>query len=205
MPSDQESPEPRDESSIEATDSLRYVTIPDDRLVELRQALEEAGHTQLERDQPQSLEAAECSTLSGMLAACCQQLLARRADGVIVEQISRVAETLSPESLERLTSNVLSVAPEPGTVSLAARQLQLVRRVDEQFAILIRPRLNELHERARLGTLSESERGELIQLTDRLEQFEADRLEVLSEFARLHRRSLPELASELDSKSADSS
>lgn len=117
-----------------------------------------------------------------------------------VDELAQMAESLSDPELDELTSALLSVAARRRAASVSQQEADLWNEIDQAFSADTLPRLKELNDRAARGVLSDAEQGELLRLTDCMEEFEAKRLEALSEIAQLRGQTLVALLDELRSE-----
>jgi predicted alpha/beta-fold hydrolase len=69
----------------------------------------------------------------------------------------------------------------------------LLQKIAQTLPTAIQQRYNDLRAKLQAETLTPAEHQELLNLTDTIEQFDADRLQHLLELAQLRQISLPEL------------
>ncbi len=80
---------------------------------------------------------------------------------------------------------------------MRAKEADLLRSIHREFPPDVADRYRALMEKRRAETLTDSEHAELIRLTDKREQFQAERIQSLAELAHLRHTSLAELAEDL--------
>jgi predicted alpha/beta-fold hydrolase len=74
----------------------------------------------------------------------------------------------------------------------------LLQKIAQTLPTAIQQRYNDLRAKLQAETLTPAEHQELLNLTDTIEQFDADRLQHLVELAQLRQISLPELLDRLN-------
>lgn len=100
-------------------------------------------------------------------------------------QILAAVEQLSSRELEQLLSKLIAIQAERRAPHLTAEESAIFARINQALPPEQKERLRELAAKREDGALTEKEREELIGLTDRLEEMQAERLGALAELARL--------------------
>ena len=106
-------------------------------------------------------------------------------------------QSLEPSELDRFVASALALRAERSAPHLTARETDLLQTINRGLPPADRDRYVELMERRRVETLTPAERLELLRLTEEAESLQADRVEALSELARLRGTSLPFLVEQL--------
>lgn len=100
-------------------------------------------------------------------------------------QILAAVEQLSSRELEQLLSKLIAIQAERRAPHLTAEESAIFSRINQALPPEKKERLRELAAKREDGALTEKEWEELIGLTDRLEEMQAERLGALAELARL--------------------
>ncbi len=74
---------------------------------------------------------------------------------------------------------------------VSAKEAKIILKINTIFPSDLRNRYNELYKKFQLKTLSEAERGELLELNDKLELLNAERLKQIGKLAK-RRKQTPE-------------
>ncbi|MCA1628512.1 MAG: STAS/SEC14 domain-containing protein [Acidobacteria bacterium] len=116
------------------------------------------------------------------------------------EQLLNAALQMPRAELEQFVARLFALKAREFAPVLPQRESELLLQINQGLPLLTRERLNELIERRRSHTLTEDELRELCQLTDRIEKFDAERLQSLVELAALRTVSLDDLICQLELK-----
>jgi hypothetical protein len=121
---------------------------------------------------------------------------------VSADQILKAVEQMSSQELETFVTEVLKLRAQREIPSLSVSESELLVKVNQGISDDMQGRFNELvAKRQRLTLsdeeLSDEELAELIQLTDEIEQLDAERIRHLGELGRLRGRSLSEIMQDL--------
>lgn len=100
-----------------------------------------------------------------------------------------------------LRSALPAVDPPPPAVT--TEEAVLLKKIDAGLSPAESARYNELIEKRRREVISQSELGELRDITGRLEEFQARRMQCISELAHLRGVSVAELMRSLQVRSPD--
>ena len=112
------------------------------------------------------------------------------------EIISAVAQLCLPE-IEEVFERILALQAERKAAHLSREESTLLFfRINSGLPADLRERLATLRSKREDETITDAEYEELTRLTDQVEERHADRLEALSEFAKLRGVTLPALLEE---------
>jgi hypothetical protein len=92
---------------------------------------------------------------------------------------------MSRPEIEQFVRKLFSLKIREETPGLPEREAKLLMQINRGLPATTQERLNELIEKRRAETISAKELRELKKLTDRVEKFDAERLEWLIELAHL--------------------
>ncbi len=106
------------------------------------------------------------------------------------DKLLRAVEQLSESELEEFAREVSALIARRKAPSLSQRDSELLLKINQGIPTEIQQRYNELIEKRRDETLTESEYPELMRLTQKVEQLDVQRVEYLVELARLRGTSL---------------
>jgi hypothetical protein len=104
---------------------------------------------------------------------------------------------MSSQELETFVTEVLKLRAQRELPSLSVSESELLVKVNQGISDDMQGRFNELVAKRQRLTLSDEELAELIQLTDEIEQLDAERIGYLGELGRLRGRSLSEIMQDL--------
>lgn len=110
--------------------------------------------------------------------------------------LNAIAQMPQPE-LETFIDRVLKLRAQRQAPSLSAAESELLLKINQGIPADLQHRFNELVAKRQALTLTEAEHIELIQLSDRIEQLDAERIEQLATLAKLRQRSLREMMQDL--------
>ncbi len=113
------------------------------------------------------------------------------------EQLLNAIAQMPSTELEVFVEQVLKLRAQRQAPSLSAAETELLLKINEGIPTNLQHRFNELVAKRQAFTLTEVEHAELIQLGDRIEQFDAERIEHLAALAKLRQRSLREIMQDL--------
>lgn len=81
--------------------------------------------------------------------------------------------------------------------SLTATESELLLKINQGIPTELQPQFNQLVAKRQAFLLSKAEHAELMQLSERIEQLDAERVEHLAALAKLRQRSLSEIMQDL--------
>lgn len=124
-------------------------------------------------------------------------------DRVSVEELIRVADQLPYPELDDLVSRLLNLRAKRRAPCLAKEESELMERINEGLPTDVWERYHELDAKREAETLTVEEHRELIDLSDRVEQRQVERLELLSKLAEIRNTTLDALMDELGLRARD--
>lgn len=110
--------------------------------------------------------------------------------------LNAIAQMPQPE-LEAFVEQVLKLRAQRQALSVSSVESELLLKINQGIPADLQHRFNELIAKRQALTLTEAEHAELIQLGDRIEQLDAERIESLAALAKLRQRSLREIMQDL--------
>lgn len=117
------------------------------------------------------------------------------------EQLLNAIAQMPQSELETFVEQVLKLRAQRQAPSLSAAESELLLKINQGIPVDLQHRFNELVAKRQALALTEAEHAELIQeliqLGDRIEQLDAERLEYLAALAKLRQRSLREIMQDL--------
>ena len=118
------------------------------------------------------------------------------------DEVFRAIQRLDAPDIDRIAARVLRLRAERNAPSLPSAETDLLKRVNEGLPEKEASRYHELMGKRRAGNLTSEEHRELLRLTDAAEAIQAQRIQDLTELARLRGTSLRALMEELSLKPA---
>lgn len=115
------------------------------------------------------------------------------------ELLTAIAQLNSSE-LEDFTSRVIRLRAQRLAPHVPKNEAELLKKINQGVPLNVQTRYDELAIKREAETLTAPEYDELLQLTDQIEQVDAERLRNLAELARLRKTSLDAIMAELDIK-----
>jgi hypothetical protein len=106
---------------------------------------------------------------------------------------------MNTQLIESLVETIRALSPAEQTIlwqkldHSPTTENILLQKIAQTLPTAIQQRYNDLRAKLQAETLTTAEHQELLNLTDTIEQFDANRLQHLLELAQLHQISLPEL------------
>lgn len=116
------------------------------------------------------------------------------------EQLLDAVLQMPQSELEQFVSRAFSLKAREQTHALPEREAELLMKINQGLPSATQQRLNDLIEKRRAETISAKELRELKKLTDQIETSDANRLELLTELARLRNVPLRKLIKQLGLK-----
>ncbi len=113
------------------------------------------------------------------------------------DQLVNAVKQLSAAEREKLLSRVVSYRPLYEEHRLNENESDLLRKINQGVPDVLQKRYNELIAKRNDKTLMDEEYNELLQLTDKVELFDAKRLKYLTELASIRNKPLGLLMDEL--------
>lgn len=109
------------------------------------------------------------------------------------DTILEAVKQFTPEELEEFTLKVHTIRAQRTTPHLSQRETELLKHINEGVSQDVLRPLQELRSKVENGTLTEAENATYLQLTEKLEQYNVQRLEWLIELAQLRNQTVAEL------------
>lgn len=113
------------------------------------------------------------------------------------DQLLHAALQMSRPEIEQFVRKLFSLKLREETPGLSEREAKLLMQINQGLPATTQERLNALIGKRRAETISAKELRELKKLTDRVEAFDAARLELLVELAHLRHVPLRKLIKQL--------
>jgi hypothetical protein len=113
------------------------------------------------------------------------------------EQLLKAIEQMSEPDLEEFVTQVLLLKARRRNANLSTQESEWLLQINQAIPPELQARFNELVAKRQAFTLTDAEHAELLQLTDQIEQRDAERIEALGKLAQLRGRSLPEIMKDL--------
>lgn len=105
----------------------------------------------------------------------------------------KIISELNTNDLEKLASEVIQLRAKRRSPSLSKKETELFLKINAGLPIKKQKRFDELNQKRRNETLSQSEHEELIELTEQIEDSNANRISYISKLANLRGISLSEM------------
>jgi hypothetical protein len=116
------------------------------------------------------------------------------------DDLVRALERLGTREVEKVISRLLALRAERRAPNLPPRESELMLKINEGLPADKSARYRDLMTRRRAGALTPEEHRDLLSLTDEAERLQAERVQSLTELARLRGTSLRALMEKLDLK-----
>lgn len=118
---------------------------------------------------------------------------------IAADQLLEAARQLPPPEFNQLVERLLAWRGQLMNAAprLSAAETELLLKINQGFAPAPQQRYDELLEKRDARTLTPAEYQELLDLTDQVEAFNVERVQALSDLARLRQVSLPEVMRQL--------
>jgi hypothetical protein len=113
------------------------------------------------------------------------------------EELLKAVAQLNAEDLEQLLTQVVALRAKQQSLNLSEMETELLLKINQGLPATLQQQFDELVGKRRAETLTAAEHQELLQLTDRIEQADVERMTHLAALARLRGTSLPTLMKEL--------
>jgi hypothetical protein len=119
---------------------------------------------------------------------------------VDTEQLLNAALQMPQSELEQFVTKLFTLKARERAPVLSEREAELLQKIYQGIPPATQQRLNELIEKRQSYTITEDELQELINLTNQVEMFDAERLKHLIELAHLRDVPLDDLIRQLGIK-----
>ena len=117
------------------------------------------------------------------------------------DELLNIVKQLNSNDLERFASSVHHIQAQRKASSIPRRESELLLKINQKLPFEIRAAYDNLIAKRRAETLNYNEYNVLLDLTEKIEQFEVKRIEAMTALAGLRQISLTELMKELGIKS----
>jgi len=117
------------------------------------------------------------------------------------DELLNVVKQFNSYDLERFALSVHQVQAQRKAPSIPRRESELLLKINQKLPYDIQAAYDKLIAKRRAETLNSNEYQTLLDLTEKVEQFEAKRIEAMTELAGLRQTSLTQLMDELGIKS----
>ncbi|MDZ7364135.1 MAG: hypothetical protein ONB46_25985 [candidate division KSB1 bacterium] len=114
------------------------------------------------------------------------------------EEVLNGVARLGMNELEQLADKVLALQAQRRASSLPKNETELLQKINQGLPPEVRKRYAELNAKLREETIAPEEHQELLQLVDRIELADAERLQHLIELARIRNVSVDTLMDQLE-------
>lgn len=112
---------------------------------------------------------------------------------VSTDQLLRAVEQLPQQELDAFVAQVIALRAQRNAPHLSQEETTLLRQINARLAPDLQLRFNELLAKRQAETITPDELQELFQITDQIEQHDAQRLAALNDLARLRQMTTPAL------------
>jgi hypothetical protein len=113
------------------------------------------------------------------------------------EALLKAVEQIPQPEFDAFVTQVLKLRAQRQAPSLSMSESELLLKINQGIPDQLQQRFNQLVAKRQALDLTEADYAELVQLTDRIEQLDAERIESLAELARLKNKSLTEMMHDL--------
>ena len=114
------------------------------------------------------------------------------------EEVLQGMARMQMQDLERFVDRAIALQAQRRAPSLSRRETELLQKINQGLPAQMRQRYEELNDKLHEETILPEEHEELLQLVERVELADAERLQHLIELARIRNISVEELMSQLD-------
>ena len=119
----------------------------------------------------------------------------------IANELQNMVKQFNSSDLEKFALFVYQIHAQRKAPSLPHHESKLVMRINQKLPSDIQVAYDNLIAKRQTETLNSKEYQELLDLTEKVEQFEAKRIEAMTELGGLRQISLTQLINDLDIKS----
>lgn len=114
------------------------------------------------------------------------------------EEVLQGMARLQMQDLERFVDRAIALQAQRRAPSLPKQEAELLQKINQGLPIAFRERYAELNDKLHEEAITPEEHQELLQLVDRIELADAERLRHLIELARIRNISVDALMRQLD-------
>jgi hypothetical protein len=113
------------------------------------------------------------------------------------KELLKAVEQLKPSELDRFVSDVIALKAQRQAPRLTNAETALLRQINQGLPPDLQKKWGQLVRKRDDRKLSPKEYRELIRLTDKIEELQANRVKSMVQLARIRKKSLDELIREL--------
>ena len=114
-----------------------------------------------------------------------------------LDEVFKSVAQLEPNELEQVVNRLIAIQARQRAVSLSTTETDLLQQINQGLPPTIRPRYEELNAKLHEETITPAEHEELLQLSDQIEQADAERLRHLIALAQLRQVSIDTLMDQI--------
>ena len=114
-----------------------------------------------------------------------------------LDEVLKSVAQLEPNELEQVVNQLIALQARQRAVSLSTTETDLLQQINQGLPPTIRPRYEELNAKLHEETITPAEHEELLQLSDQIEQADAERLRHLIALAQLRHVSIDPLMDQI--------
>lgn len=114
-----------------------------------------------------------------------------------LDQLVKAVEQLSRPDLDEFVPRVIALRAQRRTPTLSRTEADLLQKINAGLPASTRQRYADLIVRRQAETLTDQQFDELLQMTQQVEAYQAQRVGYMAELAQLRRMSLAQLADSL--------
>lgn len=112
-------------------------------------------------------------------------------------KLMQAVHSLDTRELDRFANHVLTLRADRHTDHLDAEETHLLLRINEPLPVDLQETYTTLCAKRTAETLTPTEHQKLLQLTERVEAFDAQRIAYLAQLAQLRQTTLPHVMDQL--------
>ena len=114
-----------------------------------------------------------------------------------IDEVLKSVAQLESDDLEQVVNKLIALQAQRRAASLSPAETDLLQQINQGLPSTIRTRYRELHAKLHEETITPAEHEELLQLSDQIEQADAERLRHLIALAQLRQVSVDTLMDQL--------
>lgn len=114
-----------------------------------------------------------------------------------LDELITVVNQLDEAGLDQLLDRIVALRVQRKAHVLPSEEAKLLERINQSVPVELRAQYDDLRARREAEVLTEAEHTTLIELSERIEQFSAERLRALISLAQLRQVSVDELMNRL--------
>ncbi len=114
-----------------------------------------------------------------------------------LDEVLKSVAQLDPHELEQVVNQFIALQARRRAASLSPAETELLQQINQGLPPTLRSRYEELNAKLHEETITPAEHEELLQLTDQIEQSDAERLRHLIALAQLRQVSVDTLMGQL--------